>query len=75
MFDHDHSASRGMMSPRALGVFKHSTALGNAPAHKLLERVKVNRKNGVTVPRSFDDYEVSIDESDVPGGIEIIKVI
>lgn len=75
MFDHDHSASRGMMSPRTLVVFKHSTALGNAPAHKLLERVKVNRKDGVTVPRSFDDYEVSIDESDVPGGIEIIKMI
>ncbi|MCI6279486.1 MAG: type I-C CRISPR-associated protein Cas7/Csd2 [Porphyromonas sp.] len=75
MFDHDHSASRGMMSPRALVVFKHSTALGNAPAHKLLERVKVSRKDGVTVPRSFDDYEISIDESNVPEGIEIIKMI
>lgn len=75
MFDHDRSAARGMMAPRALVVFKHSTALGNAPAHKLLERVKVSRKDGVTVPRSFDDYEISIDESNVPEGIEIIKMI
>src|SRR5258708_26937511 len=39
MFDHDRSASRGTMSPQKLIVFKHATALGNAPAHKLFERV------------------------------------
>lgn len=75
MFDIDHSATRGLMAVRKLIVFKHDCKLGNAPAHKLLERVKVSRKDGVTVPRSFDDYEISIDESNVPEGIEIIKMI
>jgi len=35
MFDHDRSASRGTMAPQKLVVFKHQSALGNAPAHKL----------------------------------------
>src|SRR5258705_205484 len=38
MFDNDHSASRGTMSPQKLVVFKHQSMLGNAPAHKLFER-------------------------------------
>ncbi len=49
MFDHDRSASRGTMSPQKLVVFKHQTALGNAPAHKLFERVTVERKPNVAV--------------------------
>src|SRR5208283_3797813 len=56
MFDHDRSASRGTMSPQKLIVFKHQTALGNAPAHKLFERVQVARKTDVEVGRSFSDY-------------------
>ena len=43
MFDHDHSAARGKMNARKLIVFKHESALGNAPAHKLFDLVKVNR--------------------------------
>ncbi|MGE5411661.1 MAG: type I-C CRISPR-associated protein Cas7/Csd2, partial [Clostridiales bacterium] len=39
MFDHDHSAARGMMNTRKLIVFKHNTALGNAPAHQLFDAV------------------------------------
>ena len=31
MFDHDRSAARGEMAPRRLVVFKHASALGNAP--------------------------------------------
>lgn len=61
MFDHDHSAARGLMSAQKLIVFKHQTKLGNAPANKLFDLVKVNKKDGVQVPRSFNDYEVSID--------------
>ena len=59
MFDNDHSASRGTMSPQKLWVFKHDTALGNAPAHKLFERVAAKRKAGVGVAREFSDYEVT----------------
>lgn len=73
MFDHDRSASRGLMSPRALIVFKHATALGNAPAHKLLEAVKVTKKPGVDAPRDWTDYEVTIDRAAIPAGVEVIQ--
>ena len=41
MFGQDHSASRGLMSARKLVVFRHESKLGNAPAHKLFETLKV----------------------------------
>ena len=43
MFENDRSAARGLMSSRKLFVFKHESKLGNAPAHRLFEAVKVNR--------------------------------
>lgn len=75
MFDHDRSASRGTMSPQKLFVFKHQSALGNAPAHKLFERVTVQRKSGVAAGRSFADYEVIVNKSDLPPGIELIVML
>lgn len=72
MFEHDRSAARGMMSTQKLVVFKHSTALGNAHAHKLFDTVKIAKKDSVEVPRDFSDYEVLIDKSTVPEGVEII---
>lgn len=71
MFDHDRSASRGMMAPQKLVVFKHATALGNAPAHKLFERVAVTRKPAVEVARAFADYEVTLNRERLPIGIEM----
>ena len=59
MFDHDHSAARGKMCARKLVVFKHDTALGNAPAHKLFETVQVPPCDGKP-PRSYGDYEPNI---------------
>lgn len=73
MFEHDHSAARGKMASRRLIVFKHASDLGNAPSHLLFERVKVGRKDGVTVPRSFADYTVAVNEADLPEGVEIIE--
>ncbi|EMI57443.1 type I-C CRISPR-associated protein Cas7/Csd2 [Rhodopirellula sallentina] len=73
MFDHDRSASRGEMSACRLIVFKHDSPLGNAPARKLFSLVDIKLKDGVEVPRSFEDYTVTIDESKKPGGIEIIE--
>jgi CRISPR-associated protein Csd2 len=68
MFDHDRSASRGKMSPQKLIVFKHDTALGNAPAHKLFELVEVKRVGDVEKPpRSFKDYEVIVKENPFSG--------
>src|SRR5690606_37849642 len=43
MFEMDRSASRGEMSPQALIVFEHENQLGNAPANKLFDRVKIQR--------------------------------
>lgn len=61
MFDHDRSASRGTMAAQSLLVFEHASALGNAPAHKLFERIKVSSKPGTTAARDFDDYDVTFD--------------
>ena len=76
-FQFDQSAARpaGSMNPRALIVFKHETPLGAAPSHKLFEMVKVERKPEVTVPRSFNDYNVTIDESAIPAGVTLIRRI
>jgi CRISPR-associated protein Csd2 len=71
MFDHDRSASRGTMAPQALLVFEHATPLGNAPAHKLFERVKITAKPGVTAARSFADYVLVIDDANLPAGIKL----
>jgi CRISPR-associated protein Csd2 len=75
MFDHDRSASRGTMAPQRLIVFKHQSALGNAPAHKLFERVAVSRKPGVDVARSFSDYDVQDNRGDLPLGVEIKDIL
>jgi len=75
MFDHDRSASRGTMAPQKLIVFKHQSALGNAPAHKLFDRVVVARKPGVLAPRSFSDYSVTIHREGLPAGVEIQEIL
>lgn len=74
MFDVDRSAARGLMSAQKLIVFKHDSVLGNAPANKLFERVKVE-KNCDGAPRSFADYEVTIDTTNLPSGVSIEELI
>ena len=59
-FEHDRSAARGEMNPRALIVFKHESPLGNARAGLLFDLIKVKSKEGIEYPRSFGDYEVTI---------------
>jgi len=61
MFDHDHSAARGLMSTRRLIVFEHATALGNKPANELFERVTWKRATTGKPAREFKDYEVMLD--------------
>lgn len=76
-FQFDQSAARpaGSMNPRKLIVFKHDNPLGKAPSHKLFEAVSVKRKAGVEVPRSFADYEVVINQSVIPEGVQVIERI
>lgn len=73
MFDHDRSAARGEMAARKLIVFKHDSKLGNAPAHKLFELVKVEKTSGEAPPRLFSDYRVTVDSA--PDGVEIIDML
>lgn len=74
MFDVDRSAARGMMSARKLIVFRHASELGNAPANKLFDMVKIE-KNCEGSPRSFSDYTVTIDKNGLPDSITIEELI
>ena len=74
MFDVDRSAARGLMSAQKLIVFKHDSVLGNAPANKLFDLVKVEKKCG-GAPRSFSDYTVTIDKDNLPAGVNIEEMI
>ena len=87
MFEHDHSAARGQMSSRKLILFRHDNALGNAPAHKLFDMVKIGRAvdgefrtidarlDNLPPARKFSDYAVQIDRDALPAGVEIVEVL
>ena len=76
------------MAPRRLVVFRHASALGNAPAHRLFERVSIRRVvDGESVDlrspsarelapaRVFADYEVQVDTGDLPIGVDVVDRI
>lgn len=86
MLDLDRSASRGLMAARDLIAFRHDSALGNAQAHRLFDRVAVSRVHqGEAVPagdprthnwppaRSFSDYRIEVDEADLPDGVTVLR--
>lgn len=72
MFEIDHSAARGKLCMRKLFVFKHDSALGNAPSHLLFDKITITRKDDVDVARKFSDYTISIDR-DMPEGVKLIE--
>ncbi len=87
MYEHDRSASKGVMTVhRPLYVFKHAgtdgdsaqrrrqAMLGCAPAHELFELIDVKKKDGVEAPRSFGDYEVAVRRDGLPPGVELVEV-
>ena len=74
MFEHDHSAARGLMSTQKLIVFKHESALGNAPSHRLFDLVKIEKRDGEKVARKFADYDLQIDRAALPAGVEVIEM-
>ncbi len=87
MYEHDRSASKGLMSMRKIVVFKHvgtdtndeqrgrQAKLGCAPAHTLFDLVQVERIDSTKAPRRFEDYAVTIDRDGLPAGVEINEVI
>ncbi len=70
MFENDRSAARGKMAVRKLIIFRHESELGCAPAYRLFDAVKVERKQGVEVTRSFLDYDI-IMPADLPEGVSL----
>jgi len=86
MYEHDRSASKGLMATRKLFVFKHvgtdsdngqrqrQAMLGCAPAHRLFDLIEVKAKDGLGgPPRSFSDYEVTVHEDKLPAGVELFQ--
>lgn len=71
MWELDRSASRGFMTCRGVYIFTHENKLGNAPAHKLFERISVSRNKNVEAPRKFTDYTVTVSDSDLPEGVTL----
>jgi len=59
MFDHDRSAARGEMATRGLFVFKHQSALGDAPAHALFDLIEVAMRDPRAPARSFQDFSLT----------------
>lgn len=74
MFELDHSAARGKMSTRELIVFKHDSELGNAPAYKLFDMVKVHRNPDVVTPRAYSDYQITVEEEKLPAGVSCVRM-
>lgn len=75
MFEHDHSAARGKMAVRELIVFKHSSELGDCLSYRLFDAVEVKKKEGITYPRKYQEYEVTIHEEDIPDSVEVKRMI
>ena len=73
MFEHDRSAARGEMTTRGLYVFKHDSELGNAHAHELFKRITAKKR--VDTPRDFSDYEVSVDEANLPANVALLRKV
>lgn len=71
----DRSANRGYMSTvggedgGGLHVFSHDHPMGNAPAHRLFDRIQVSLKDRVDVPRGVEDYEIGANVDDLPPGV------
>ena len=81
MFENDRSASRGHMQLQAAYVFVHENALGNAPSGTLFRRVRPSemydreKRTWKRHPRSFEEYTIEVDESDLPDGVTLTKLL
>lgn len=84
MYEHDRSASKGLMSVVApLIIFRHmgtdsdleqrarQAKLGCAPAHRLFDLVHVEKKPDVDYPRNYTDYALRVDMQGVPAGVDV----
>jgi CRISPR-associated protein Csd2 len=71
----DRSEARGMQSFRGIVIWSEENQYGNVHAHKLvLDRVQVHLKPGKQFPREFDDYDIVINDTDLPQGVTCTKI-
>ncbi len=75
LFEHDRSAARGKMAVRELMVFRHDSELGNAPAYKLFDLIKVSRRDEDAPPRAFSDYLIQVEEDALPQGVTLTRMV
>jgi CRISPR-associated protein Csd2 len=73
-WDFDRSSNRGFMNCQELCIFTHENKYGNASAHRLFRYVNATLKDDSKPPRKFGDYEVSIDEADLPTGVTLTRL-
>lgn len=71
MYEIDHAAQRGQLNSRKVVVYKHQSALGEAPSWKVFDSLKVEKKPDVTFPRKYDDYQVTLDTTSLPESIQV----
>jgi CRISPR-associated protein Csd2 len=73
----DRSASRGLMCTRGLYVFEHNSPLGNAPAHQLFDRIRIEPMGAGAAPRSFDQYRdrITLDAAELPAGVTLRRLV
>lgn len=69
------SAAKGLMGCRGLYIFSHDKPRGCARAQDLVERITVQMREGVTAPRHFKDYEVVVDDADLPEGVTLTRIV
>lgn len=75
MLEFDRSAARPDMTVQGLYVFTHENPLGNEPAHRLFQRIRVSRRSG-DPPRAFNDYVVvAPDDGATGGGVTFTAVV
>ena len=74
MWDLDHSAARGLMGCCGLYVFSHENKLGNAPAHELFRKLELRLGDGVTTPRRYEDYALTLNRG-MPAGVTLTPLV
>ena len=87
MYEHDRSASKGVMTVRKLYVFKHvgtdtnaeqrqaQAMLGCAPAQNLFSLIQPKLNDDVQSARKFGDYTITVDHERLPAGVELIEML
>lgn len=73
MFEHDHSAARGLMGTKKLIIFEHSSKMGDASVQKLFDTVSVSRVDESKPARDFSDYYISINKGMIPPSVNLIE--